>query len=181
MLDAARRVLGRLGRVEVALAMAALAATCGVTAVQAVVRTGFGGSLLWAEEVGLLLLKIMIFVGAAGVYKARAFITIDTLMTRAPEALKRPLMLAAWTVSAVFGAVVAWQGALLYPSQIITRTYLLELPRFVFTMPIIYAGASIALTSLFYIVWLLSARGRAVGTTEAEDAASPLARSGEAH
>ena len=149
-----RNTLAFLGRMEMAVTVLSIVVICCLTGASIVLRYFFGASLLWGEEVSLLLMKVMVFAGAAAVYKGRAYIAIDFVFRAFGPRGRYLLSIAAWMAAAGFAAVVAWQGMLMYPTQIHTRTYLLELPKFYFTVPVIYGAASIVLTSAFYAALL---------------------------
>jgi len=149
----ARSALRLLGRLEIAAVILSLVIICFLTGAAIVLRYGFDASLLWGEEVSLLLMKIMIFLGAAAIYKGRAFICVGLVFDAVPGAVQYLLSVLAWIAAMVFAAVVVWQGILLYPTQINVRTYLLELPKFYFTVPLIFGAASIFLTSAYYAAY----------------------------
>ena len=149
-----RNTLAVLGRTEMAVAILSIMVICCLTGASIILRYFFGASLLWGEEVSLLLMKVMVFAGAAAVYKGRAYIAIDFLFRSFGPRGRYLLSIAAWIAAAGFATVVFWQGVLLYPTQIHTRTYLLELPKFYFTVPVIYGAASIVLTSAYYAALL---------------------------
>ncbi len=150
-----RNTLAVLGRMEMAVTVLAIMVICCLTGASIILRYFFASSLLWGEEVSLLLMKVMVFAGAAAVYKGRAYIAIDFLFRPFGPRGRYLLSIAAWMAAAGFAAIVVWQGVLLYPTQIHTRTYLLELPKFYFTVPLIYGAASIVLTSVYYAALLV--------------------------
>jgi TRAP-type C4-dicarboxylate transport system permease small subunit len=164
-----RNTLAFLGRMEMAVTVLAIMVICCLTGVSIILRYFFGASLLWGEEVSLLLMKVMVFAGAAAVYKGRAYIAIDFLFRAFGSRGRYLLSIAAWTAAAGFAGIVAWQGVLMYPTQIHTRTYLLELPKFYFTVPVIYGAASIVVTSAYYTALLAFRLWTAADFTETDE------------
>lgn len=146
----ARTALRLIGRIELFVLVAALVGVSVLTAIGIVLRYLFGSSLVWAQEVSLLMLQILVFSGAAVVYKARVYITMGFLFERLPEPLQHLMALATWVIASAFFATVFWQGVLLYPKEINVTTFILELPKFYYTVPLIYATASLLAASLYY-------------------------------
>jgi C4-dicarboxylate transporter DctQ subunit len=145
-----RRALAALGFAELYLAAAALVAITGLNAAGVVLRYGFNSSIVWAEEISLLLMNVMVFLGAAVMYKARAYVVLEYFFRKLPALLQRRLTVATWAAACAFAALAAGYGVSLYPLQINTTSYILELPRFYATVPLIAGTASIALVSAYY-------------------------------
>ena len=153
-----RRLLEWTTRIEIVASVISLAAICLLTLATLTARQLPSVSILWAEEVSLLLMKVVAFVGAAAMYATKTFIAVDGLYDRIPERSKSPVYVAGWLVIAAFALVMATQGMLTYPRQIAVRSYLLEWPKFYFTVPLIIGGASIFATSIYYILEELRVR-----------------------
>lgn len=147
---AVRRVLTALGFAELVAAAAALVAISGLNATGVVMRYGFNSSIVWAEEVSLLLMNAMVFLGAAVMYKARAYVALEYFFRMLSEGLQHWLTVATWALACAFAAIAAGYGISLYPLQINTTSYILELPRFYATIPLILGCTSIACVSAYY-------------------------------
>lgn len=145
-----RWLLAWLTHIEIVASVSALATICLLTLATLVARQLPSVSILWAEEVSLLLMKVVAFIGAAAMYATRTFIAVDGLYDRLPGRARRIAYIGGWLVIALFAAVVVAQGMLTYPRQIIARSYLLEWPKFYFTVPLIIGAASILLSSIYY-------------------------------
>lgn len=150
------QALSWLVKLEIMASVVALAMICILTLVQIVVRE-LGGSLLWAEEVSLLMMKIVVFQGAAGMYAKRAYIYVDGLTMLFPRRVQWALNLIGWVLIGGFAALLTYQGIKSYPSQIQIRSYLLQLPKFYFTLPLILGAATIFLASVYYLIATLIA------------------------
>jgi TRAP-type C4-dicarboxylate transport system permease small subunit len=148
-----RRALAALGLAELTLAAAALVAITGLNAAGVLMRYGFNSSLVWAEEISLLLMNVMVFLGAAVMYKARAYVVLEYFYRKLPPAPQRWLGMLTWALACAFAALAAGYAISLYPLQINTTSYILELPRFYATVPLIAGCASIAAASAYYF-WL---------------------------
>lgn len=158
------RVLSWLVNVEIVASIIALATVCIVTLAAIVARELLNSSLLWAEEISILLMKVVVFQGAAGIYARRAYIVVDGLTARFSPRAQWLVSLFGWLLIAVFAAIACREGILTYRSQMAVRSYLLELPRFYFTVPLILGTATIALVSLYYLLATLHAGPAKTGT-----------------
>ncbi|MGQ0650703.1 MAG: TRAP transporter small permease [Betaproteobacteria bacterium] len=156
-----RRALAALGLAELTLAAAALVAITGLNAAGVVMRYGLNASLVWAEEISLLLMNVMVFLGAAVMYKARAYVVLEYFYRRLPPGPQRGLTLLTWALACAFAALAAGYAVSLYPLQINTTSYILELPRFYATVPLIVGCASIAAASAYYFWQALHGRDAA--------------------
>ena len=96
----AQRALAALGRLELWVVVATLGAICSLTAATVVLRYFFEVSVVWAQEISLLLFHVLIFTGAAVMYKTRAYITMDFVVLRVPRRVQRACALATWIRSA---------------------------------------------------------------------------------
>lgn len=150
-----RRALAALGVAELLVSAAALVAISALNAAGVVMRYGFNSSIVWAEEISLLLMNVMVFLGAAVMYKARAYVVLEFFFRKLPGALQHWLTVATWALAFAFAAIAAGYGISLYPLQINTTSYLLELPRFYATVPLIVGAASIACVSAYYFLLAL--------------------------
>ena len=152
-MGAFRRGLAILGLAELVLAAAALVAITGLNGAGVLMRYGFNASLVWAEEISLLLMNVMVFLGAAVMYKARAYVVLEYFYRKLAPGPQRWLGVLAWALACAFAVLAAAYAVSLYPLQINTTSYILELPRFYATVPLILGCASIAAASAYYL-WL---------------------------
>jgi len=148
-----RRALAAWGMAEMFVAAGCLVAISCLNAAGVLMRYGFNSSIVWSEEISLLLLNVMVFLGAAVMYKARAYVVLEYFFRKFSAPLQHWLTLATWALACTFAAITAFYGASLYPLQINTTSFILELPRFYATIPLIIGCASIACVSAFYL-WL---------------------------
>ena len=149
-LAAWRRGLHRVGRAELAIAVAAFACVAALTAWQVVLRYVFSGSIWWAQEVSQLAMLVSYFLGIAYVHKANQDIVIHFVAQRLPARWRVPLYLAIQALIAVFCLTVAIEGLLLAPQQLRFRTYILSIPKFYSTLPLIVGSLSMAATAAWF-------------------------------
>ncbi len=139
-----------LGSVELAVASAAFLFTCTIVSANVLLRYGFNSSLVWSEEAALLSTNIFVFLGAAAILKARADVSVTFVLRKLPARVAVYLELLTYLAAAAFFATMLAQAILLWPLQWGTTTFILDISRFWFTLPLIWASASMLVTSLAF-------------------------------
>jgi len=147
-----RKVLVAIGFVELWVAMVAFVFVIVLTMIQVGYRYLFAGSIWWAQEIAQLAMLIAYFLGIAYVYKAKQDIIVGLLLKRLPRRMQVALALFAQIVIAAFCVVLVVTGLELAPSQLVFFTYILNIPRFYSTLPLIIASASMAVTAVYYAI-----------------------------
>ena len=145
-----RKALAAIGFVELWVAMAAFVFVIVLTMVQVGYRYLFAGSIWWAQEIAQLAMLIAYFLGIAYVYKAKQDIIVGFLLSRLPRHLQVGLAIFSQIVVAVFCVVLVSTGLALAPTQLVFFTYILNIPRFYSTLPLIVASSSMAATAVYY-------------------------------
>lgn len=160
-LAALRRGLFVLGRGELLIAVAAFAFVAVLTTWQVVLRYVFEGAIWWAQEVAQLAMLVAYFFGIAYVYKANQEIVIHFVAQRLAPARQHTLYIAIQLLVAAFCAMAAIQGLLLAPQQLNFNTYILNIPKFYSTLPLILASISMTVTALYFAASAWCRRGEA--------------------
>jgi TRAP-type C4-dicarboxylate transport system permease small subunit len=153
-----RRILAAIGVVELWIALLAFVFVIVLTMVQVFYRYVFAGSIWWAQEVAQLAMLIAYFFGIAYVYKAKQDIIVGFLLKRLPRGIQVMLAIAGQIVLTAFCVVLVVTGIELAPSQLVFFTYILNIPRFYSTLPLIIASASMAVTAVYYTIVAFQAR-----------------------
>lgn len=153
-----RKILAAIGFAELWIALVAFVFVILLTMVQVGYRYLFAGSIWWAQEVAQLAMLIAYFFGIAYVYKAKQDIIVGFLLKRLPRSAQVVLAIAGQVILAVFCLVLVYTGIELAPSQLVFFTYILNIPRFYSTLPLIIASASMALTAVYYTIVAFQAR-----------------------
>lgn len=143
----AHLALRLLGRLELVVASVAFIVTCAVVSLNALLRFGFNSSLVWSEEVALLCTNIFVFIGAAVILKAAADVSVTFVIERLSPRMAGVLAFLAHFAAVLFFAVLLWQALALWPLQKNTSTFILDISRYWFTAPLVWAAASMLATS----------------------------------
>src|SRR4029077_18720327 len=162
-----RKVLAGIGFVELWGAIVAFVFVVGLTMTQVGYRYLLSGSIWWAQEIAQLAMLVAYFLGIAYVYKAKQDIIVGFLLKRLRRPVQVALAIFAQIVIAAFCIVLVLTGLDLAPSQLVFFTYILNIPRFYSTLPLIVASASMAVTAIYYAIaaW----QSRHAGAEEAEE------------
>ncbi len=150
VMETFRKILAAIGLVELWVAMAAFVFVLALTMVQVGYRYFFSGSIWWAQEIAQLAMLIAYFLGIAYVYKAKQDIIVGFLLNRLPRHLQIGLAIFSQIVIALFCVVLVLTGLGLAPAQLVFFTYILNIPRFYSTLPLIIASASMTVTAVYY-------------------------------
>ena len=163
-----RKALAAVAFVELWVAMTAFVFVIVLTMVQVGYRYLLSGSIWWAQEIAQLAMLVAYFLGIAYVYKAKQDIIVGFLVRRLPRRIQVALAIFAQIVIAAFCIVLVLTGLDLAPSQLVFFTYILNIPRFYSTLPLIVASASMAVTAIYYAI--VAWQSRHAGAEEAEEA-----------
>jgi TRAP-type transport system small permease protein len=168
-----RRALRVVALAERYLASATFLAVVALSCTEVAMRYLFRSSLWWSQEVALLLMLVAYFFGASYVFKTRQYVVVDLLVQRLPIHLHVQLYLLAQALIGSVAAVILVQAIGLAPSQLQFYTFILDIPKFYSTLPLLLAALSILVTTLYYGVamwWLARAAGggRSLAALEAQ-------------
>lgn len=115
----------------------------------------------WVEQVALLLVMLITFLGAAVGIHESSHLGVSYFRDVAPRPLALVFMVLADLVMAVFGAVMAWQSYALVLFKWGSEIPLIHLPEGLRAVPITICGGLVFLFSLGHLLAL--ARGRRLG------------------
>ena len=109
----------------------------------------------WAEALALVLVIWVTMFGAAVGVRDAGHIGMESLLVLVPERIRVKLELLIHALVAIFGAMMAYNGALLAISVMGYKIPTLGLPEGINHVPVAIAGALILLFSIEHIVALL--------------------------
>lgn len=139
-----------LGRVELAITVAAFCGVVSLVTAQVTFRYLFDIGLVWVQEISQLMILVAYFFGTSFVFEARQYLIISILFDRFNERVKLPLYLAAQILTTAFCIMLVVELLRIAPNQLYMKTYILRLPRFYSSLPLLIASASLALTAVYY-------------------------------
>jgi TRAP-type C4-dicarboxylate transport system permease small subunit len=145
-----RKVLAAIGFVELWVAIVAFVFVVLLAMTQVLYRYLLAGSIWWAQEIAQLAMLVAYFFGIAYVYKAKQDIIVGFLVNRLPRRTRVALAIFAQVLTLVFCLFLVVTGLELAPAQLVFYTYILNIPRFYSTLPLVLASISMALTATYY-------------------------------
>jgi TRAP-type C4-dicarboxylate transport system permease small subunit len=146
-----RRAFTFLGHIELIVAVTAFATGVFISGVQILLRYTTDVSIWWGQEASLLLMITSYFVGAAFVFRLRAYVVVDFFMGILPLRAQIYGYILAQMASLVFWTIVFWELIWMSPDALRTSTPVMRMPEFYFNLPLLYSSASIALTTAYVL------------------------------
>ena len=147
-----RKILAAIGLIELWVALIAFVFVVGLTMIQVGYRYLFAGSIWWAQEISQLAMLIAYFLGIAYVYKAKNDIIVGFLLSRLSREAQVFFAVVGQIMVAAFCFLLVITGLELAPSQLVFFTYILNIPRFYSTLPLIVGSASMGVTAIYYAI-----------------------------
>ena len=123
-------------------------------------RFAFATSIAFAGEVARLAFVYMIYFGVSYAIRDRRHMRVTVLLDKAPQAMRRWMMLAAETVFLAYSVAVCWLGVVI-TQQAIARGKILsatEWPTSVLYAAIIFSGA-LSAARLVHSIWRIGVHG----------------------
>jgi TRAP-type C4-dicarboxylate transport system permease small subunit len=142
------------------VAMAMIIAMTGVSGLEIGARAFLGISLAWAQEVSILAAMWVYFFAYALVAKQHDYIRVEFLVGLLPPAGRQAVALAGRFVIIGFYATVCWYSVKTVGFLSLFHTDVLELPEYLFVLPLLLGTLDIVVTELIFLQWQL--RGRPV-------------------
>lgn len=137
------------------IAVAGLIGIVTVVGVQVFGRYVLNDTPVWAESTALVLILYVTMLGAAVGVRDAGHIGLESLLILVPDSLRLKLEVVIHLLVGTFGLIMAWNGAVLAESVMGYKIPTLGLSEGVNHLPLVIAGALIALFSLEHIVALL--------------------------
>jgi TRAP-type C4-dicarboxylate transport system permease small subunit len=161
-----RRFLAAIGFVELWVASAAFVFVVILAMTQVLYRYLLAGSIWWAQEIAQLGMLVAYFFGIAYVYKAKQDIVVGFLVSRLSRRVQIALAIFMQGLIVMFCLFLVVTGLELAPAQLVFFTYILNIPRFYSTLPLIVASASMATTAVYYGIVAWQSRKLPLGAAE---------------
>ena len=149
------RFTAPIARGSMMVAVAGLAGIVGVVAIQVFGRYVLNDTPVWAESAALVLILYVTLLGAAVGVRDAGHIGMESLLVLVPERIRNRMELLIHALVAVFGAIMAWNGAILLASVAPYKIPTLGISEAFNQAPLVISGALIALFSIEHIIALL--------------------------
>jgi TRAP-type C4-dicarboxylate transport system permease small subunit len=149
------RICAPIARYLLMAAVVGLMTIIACVALQVFGRYVLNDTPTWAEALALVLVIWVTLFGAAVGVRDAGHIGMESLLVLVPEHVRLKLEIVIHALVAVFGALMAWNGALLAESVMGYKIPTLGIPEGLNHVPVAIAGALIVLFSIEHIFALL--------------------------
>ncbi len=139
------RLLGRLEWLVAGLCMVTIVVS---TALGVLFRDLLDAPLAWANDLGVLALLWLTFIGASALYKEQGHIAVDALAHMLPDRIRKVVGTGLIVMMGVVIAITGWEMLILVELQATKKIPSLGLPRSFNGIPVLWMSASMALASL---------------------------------
>lgn len=172
------RVLGAYGKIELAVAVLAFAVSMALVVAQVLARQ-MGFSLWWAQEAAQLAIMYAYFLGVSHLYQVRHMVVVDFAFARMPPVLRVRVYQLGLIAVIVFCSLVLSGVIDVYRLEMRFPSFVLQVPRFYWTLPLGIASASMIATSLYFLINSLNRKawGTDLGNVNAFEDRHAFARS----
>jgi TRAP-type C4-dicarboxylate transport system permease small subunit len=150
-----------LGRLEWAIAGLCMVVIVVSMAMGVLFRDLLDAPLAWTNDLGVLALLWLTFIGASALYKEQGHIAVDAFSHHLPPAIRRGLGAALILLMGVTIAVTGWEMLALVKLQNTKQIPSLGLSRSFNGIPVVWMAASMAFSSLRQLLAPEPAQGSA--------------------
>ena len=136
------------------VAVAGLSGIVAVVAIQVFGRYVLNDTPVWAESTALVLILYVTLLGAAVGVRDAGHIGMESLLVLVPERVRNRLEILIYALVGTFGAIMAWNGAILGASVAPYKIPTLGISEAFSQAPLVISGALIVLFSIEHVVAL---------------------------
>ena len=137
-----------VGRLEWAIAGLCMAIIVVCTGLGVFFRYALNDPLIWSNDMGIVSLTWMTFLGGSALFKERGHIAVEALEQLFPARVSAAFAVALTVLMGTGIAIVGWQMLTLLPLQHTKAIEALNLPRSTYGVPLAWAAASITFSSV---------------------------------
>lgn len=148
-LTALDRLLGRLEWLVAGLCMVTIVVS---TALGVLFRDLLDAPLAWANDLGVLALLWLTFIGASALYKEQGHIAVDALAQMLPDRVRKVVGTGLIVMMGIVIAITGWEMLVLVELQATKKIPSLGLPRSFNGIPVLWMSASMTVASLVLLL-----------------------------
>ena len=137
------------------VAVAGLSGIVAVVAIQVFGRYVLNDTPVWAESTALVLILYVTLLGAAVGVRDAGHIGMESLLVLVPERVRNRLEILIYALVGTFGAIMAWNGAILGASVAPYKIPTLGISEAFSQAPLVISGALIVLFAIEHVIALI--------------------------
>jgi len=146
-----RKFFKNMEKIENIFTIICLSTLIVIVFMQTVLRYIFNSPLIWPERLATLIVIWMIYIGASIALKRESHISIKFFVKSLPNKVSRFIKILVNSSIAVFLFIVIWYGIFLQQSQLKYYDAALNIPRSIFSLPIIISAFLMLLFIIFSV------------------------------
>ena len=143
-----KRFLTALARVELGIAMACFATTVFLNFIEIVQRNLFSDSFPWIQELSLILICWIVYMGAAYIFETQQLINVDFLYAKSRGKVRLAWDLIIDALMFAVLVIIAIHGWRFFQTQNASHTFALNAPRGLYTLPLVICSVSMMLSMI---------------------------------
>jgi TRAP-type C4-dicarboxylate transport system permease small subunit len=149
-------ILFHMGRFELGVSCLALFIMALLYGIEIASRAIFSSSIVFVQEITMICWIWLVFMTIGFLYKSKRTVTIEFVYNMFPVRMKKVVGLISYIFIMFFCFFIVKTGIDYFNFQKTTTTEVLNLPANLFVIPVIYAGVSIFITSMYdiFIFWI---------------------------
>lgn len=149
-------ILFYMGRFELGVSCLALLIMTLLYGIEIANRAIFSVSIVFVQEISMICWVWLVFMVIGFLYKAKRTITIEFVYNMLPVRMQKVVGLISYIFIMFFCFFIVETGIEYFKLQKTTTTEVLNLPANLYVIPVIYAGVSIFITSMYdiFIFWI---------------------------
>lgn len=144
-------ILKYYGKLELAVAMIAFSLSIGIVIAQVLARQA-GLSFWWGQETAQLAIMYAYFLGVSHLYQVRHMVVVEFMFVRFPPRMRR-IVYRLGLVSVIFFCLLVLHGVFkVYRLEMRFPSFVIQVPRFYWTLPLGIASVSMIATSTYFLI-----------------------------
>ena len=139
------KLVREISNFQMGVAMTSLGVIVPINLYEIIMRTFFNKSLIWIQEISILLMVWMIFCGFTKIVYEKKDIKIDLITDRLNSKIKKMLEIFTHLVMLVFLLIFSYYGYIYLMKQIGMGTLTSGIPRVLYIFPVVLNSISVTL------------------------------------
>ena len=151
-MNALKKLLIGMGKFELVMSCVALVYMAVAYGLEIASRKVFASSFIFVQETAMLAWVFLVFLAASYVFKIKRATVVDFIFDRFPPKAKRIVGIMIYLVTIIFCVSLIDLTLKFIEFQKKSTTAILEMPENLYSYPVLYAGVSILLTTIYDII-----------------------------
>ena len=152
MLEKFCKVLVYIGKFELGVSCIALTFMTLALGLEIINRWLLSESIIYVQETIMVAWVWLVFMAAGYIFKSKRSIAIDFIYNRFPQRMQKVVGIMIYLLTIFYCFYVIKETTAYFGFQRNTTTEVIGMPANIFVIPVIYAGVSILITSVYDVI-----------------------------